>query len=129
MSGKRFELSYNSFNRAVLTVFGMGPGSSGITVSDDVVDVRMGWAFRTAIPRSSIVAAGADDDRVWGWGVHGWRGRWLVNGSSAGLICLELDPPVPSKAVGPFSVSLTTLRVSVEDRDALLAELDRSPVH
>ncbi|MCB0966508.1 MAG: hypothetical protein KDB37_06695 [Ilumatobacter sp.] len=123
MSGKRFAVSYNAFNRAILTVLAMGPSLSWVDVGDDDIDVRMGWAFRSRIPRSSITSVQADDDRVWGWGVHGWGGRWLVNGSSSGIVRIELDPTVPSKVVGPFGVSLRTLRISVDDRDALIAAL------
>ena len=123
MSEQRFGISYSSFNRALLTALGMGPKRSFVAVTDDTVTVRMGWAFRCEIPRSSIASVHLDDDRVWGWGVHGWGGRWLVNGSSAGLVRVDLDPAVPSKAVGPFGVSLRTLRVSVDEPNALLAEL------
>lgn len=124
MSGKRFSVSYNAFNRALLTVLGMGPKQSHVTVSDETVTVRMGWAFRSDIPRSSISSARLDDGSVWGWGVHGWAGRWLVNGSSSGLVRLDLDPSVRSRVVGPFPVSLTALRISVDEPTALLAELD-----
>lgn len=123
MRGKRFSVSYNTFNRALMTVLGMGPKQSHVTVSDETVTVRMGWAFRSDIPRSSIGSARLDDDRVRGWGVHGWGGRWLVNGSSSGLVRLDLDPSVRSSVIGPFRVSLTALRVSVDEPAALLAEL------
>ena len=123
MAGKRFDISYNSFNRPLLTVLGMGPKRSHVTVSDDTVTVRMGWSFRSDIPRSSITSVRLDDDTVWGWGVHGWGGTWLVNGSSSGVVRLDLAPAVPSKVVGPFGVSLRTLRVSVEEPTSLLDEL------
>ena len=123
MRGKRFVVSYNSFNRVLLTVLGMGPKRSFVSVSGDTVAVRMGWAFRSDIPRSAIVSARLDEDRVWGWGVHGWRGRWLVNGSSDGLVRLDLDPAVATRVVGPFKVSLEMLRISVDEPEELLGEL------
>lgn len=122
MSGKRFGISYGSFNRALLTVLGMGPERSHVTVSDDTVTVRMGWAFRSDIPRTAVTSSRLDDDKIWGWGVHGWGAKWLVNGSSSGVVRLDLDPAVPSK-VGPFGVGLRVLRVSVEEPNALVAEL------
>ena len=123
MSGRRFAISYNSFNRALLTLLGMGPARSFVSVGDDSVTVRMGWSFRADIPRSTIVSARPDDAGVWGWGVHGWGGRWLVNGSSSGIVRIDLDPAVPGKVVGPFGVSLRVLRVSVDEPDALLDAL------
>ena len=61
-----------------------------------------------------------DDDRVWGWGVHGWKGKWLVNGTSQGLVRFTIDPA--TRALGCFvPLDLRVLRVSVADRDAVMA--------
>ena len=49
-----------------------------------------------------------------GWGAHGWRGEWLVNGSSSGIVRIELEPPGRAKVCG-VPVELRVLRVSVED--------------
>ena len=54
--------------------------------------------------------------------MHGWNGRWLVNGSSHGIVRIDLDPAQRAWVVG-LPVSLRTLRVSVEDPDALIAAL------
>jgi hypothetical protein len=117
-----FEIRYDRWCGWMMGVLGMGRGHSGVEVGADAVDVTMGWAFRSSIPRSAIQSVAPDDGRVWGWGVHGWRGRWLVNGSSQGVVRFELDPAVASKVCG-VRVGLTVLRVSVADRDALLAAL------
>jgi len=122
MSGLRFAIRYGRFNAVVLGLLGMGRRQSSFVVSGDEVAVRMGWAFRTRIPRSSIVAADRDDASVWGWGVHGWRSRWLVNGSSKGLVRVTIDPPAPARVCG-FPVGLALLRVSLDDRDAALEAL------
>lgn len=103
-------------------MLGGGRRVSRFIVSDDDVVVRMGWWFRTVIPRSSIVAATPDHDPVWGWGAHGWGGRWLVNGSSRGLIRLTIDPPAPAK-VCFVGVRLRLLRISLVDPDGALAAL------
>lgn len=84
--------------------------------------VVMGWGFRVAIPRAAIALAEATDDRVWGWGVHGWKGRWLVNGSSKGLVRIEIDPPAPSRVCG-FRIGLRELTVSVDERERFLGAL------
>ncbi|HEX4984197.1 MAG TPA: hypothetical protein VFV63_21010, partial [Ilumatobacteraceae bacterium] len=52
--------------------------------------------------------------RVWGWGVHGWRGRWLVNGSSHGIVVVGIDPPAKARVLG-VPVRLRELAISLED--------------
>ncbi len=66
-------------------------------------------------------AVADDTDPVWGWGVHGHGGRWLVNGSSSGIVRIALDPPGQGKLVGlPRSwTKVRVLRVAVEDPDGL----------
>lgn len=121
MATQRFPIRFTGANRA-MAVLGMRPANSFLDVGDDTVDVRMGWAFRASVPRAAIRTAAPDDGRVLGWGVHGWRGEWLVNGSSGGLVRIELDPPQRAKAA-LVPVRLRVLRVSVEDPDGLLAIL------
>jgi hypothetical protein len=121
MNGVRFALRYHPVNAAVLGVLGMGRGRSEVVVGADTVRVRMGWAFSTEIDRSSINAS-HDDRSVWGWGVHGWRSRWLVNGSSRGLVRLDIEPAARAKVCG-IRLALTELRISVDDPDGLIDAL------
>lgn len=121
-NARRFPIRYEGWSRGLMRVLGMGPKVSSVELVGDRVSIRMGWAFRLSCPRSSIVAAGADDGRVWGWGVHGWRRSWLVNGSSHGLVRIRLEPACRGRVVLlPWSVD--TVRVSVEDPDELIAAL------
>jgi hypothetical protein len=83
----------------------------------------MSWAFSLTIPRSAIRHVAEDHGRVWGWGVHGWRGQWLVNGSSSGLVRIELDPPTRGRLLLVLPVKVCVLRVSVDDPTALVAAL------
>lgn len=69
-------------------------------MEDGNLRVQMGWGFRATIPLSSIKKAEPNHDTVYGWGVHGWRGRWLVNGSSKGIVKLTLDPRVRAYVAG-----------------------------
>ena len=57
-------------------------------------------------------------------GVHGWAGRWLVNGSGKGLVSLELKPEQRARVLG-VPVRLRELIVSVEDPAALIRSLRR----
>jgi hypothetical protein len=106
-----------------MAVVGITRAGSYVDVEGDEVRVRLGWGFHAVFPRASVRATEPDDDPVWGWGAHGWRGRWLVNGSSTGLVRIELDPEARGHVLG-FPVGVSVLRVSVEDPDALIAELD-----
>ena len=119
MNGIRLDFRYDRWCGWILGLFGTGRRFSSITMHADSIDVKMGWAFRATIPRANIVSAEPRSGRVWGWGVHGWRGRWLVNGSSQGLVTLKIEPPVPSR-VCFFPGRLRELTVSVVDPEVLL---------
>jgi len=73
-------------------VLGLGPRFSSIEVTDDTVKVRLGWAFRASIPRRSVTGVALGSGRPFSRGAHGWGGRWLVNGSSHGLVVLTVEP-------------------------------------
>jgi hypothetical protein len=105
-----------------MVVLGITRAGSHVEVSPDHVTVRLGWSFATRFPRSSVRSAQSDTGRVMGWGAHGWKGEWLVNGSSSGIVRLELDPSAAARVVG-VPVTLRVLRVAVEDPDALVVAL------
>ena len=74
-------------NRFFWALIGLGPRFSEVVVDDTDLRVRMGWAFHAAVPRADIRRVVAATERpFFAWGVHGWRGRWLVNGSSDGIV-------------------------------------------
>lgn len=56
-------------------------------------------------------------------GVHGWRGRWLVNGSREGLVVITIHPTAKARVVG-IPVSLSQLTVAVEDPVGLVSAFD-----
>ena len=118
---QRFPIHFTGANKAMV-VLGLRPANSSVDVSSTDVTIRMGWAFRASVPLTSIASVTEDQDRVLGWGVHGWRGRWLVNGSSSNLVRLVLDPPVRGRTAG-IPVNVQTIRVSVDDPAGLIAAL------
>lgn len=122
MPAGRFAISYSKVLLPLFLVMGMGSHQSGVEVGSDLVRVHMGWAFSTEIPRRAIGAALPDHGLVLGWGVHGFGGRWLVNGSSRGLVRLHIDPPARARVLG-VPVRLHTLRLSLEEPDAFIAML------
>ncbi|MCX5214032.1 hypothetical protein OG689_33015 [Kitasatospora sp. NBC_00240] len=119
-----FALSYENWFRPIAVCCGMGPARSGAEIVGEVLKVRMGWAFRAGIPLSSIAAARADSGPVSGWGVHGFGGRWLVNGSARGLVVLRVEPRCRVTAA-LVPVRLRELRLSLERPEEFLVALDR----
>jgi len=118
----RTSISYGAIT-PLLIATGMPQRRAWVEVDDDTVQVRMSWGFSADIPRSSVTGARMLDGRTpLSIGVHGWRGRWLVNGSRMGLVVIDIDPPTKAK-VGPVTVSLRELTVSVDDPEELVAAL------
>jgi hypothetical protein len=118
------DLRYERWFLPLSVPFGLGPKHSDIRIDGESLHVSMGWGFNGDIPLASITAAVQDSDMVGGFGVHGFRGRWLVNGSSKGLVRLTIDPPAPAKAAG-VPIKVNTLRVSVTDPDELIAAVTK----
>ena len=117
-----FAVSYAPIFRPLFTLLGLGPRQSGVWVSPESVRVVMGWGFRATVPRSAVLQSAPDSEPVTGWGVHGWRGLWLVNGSSSGLVRIDIEPAAQARVVG-VPVRLTTLRLSVTSPRELIDEL------
>jgi hypothetical protein len=113
------ELRYERWFLPLSVPLGMGPKQSEVRIEDDTLHVKFGWGFRTAVPLSSITKAEENHDRVYSWGAHGWRGRWLVNGSSKGIVELTIDPATTAHVLG-VPVKLSTLWVSVTEPEALI---------
>ena len=119
---QRFEMRFGSF-RLLLRLLGTGPRQTMIEVTEDALHVRMGWAFRTTVSRASIASAAPDRMRpLLGIGVHGWGGRWTVNGALAPMVAVTIDPPASARVLF-VPVRLRRLRISVTDPDAMVAAL------
>ncbi|WP_197084893.1 hypothetical protein [Saccharothrix sp. ST-888] len=125
MTISEFPIRYDSWFVPLATAFGLGRRRAGVRIGEGVVTVRLGWAFRARIPLNTIRSAGPDSGGVTGWGVHGFGGHWLVNGSAKGLVRLELDPPVRAYAV-QVPVRLRELRLSLDQPDVFLAALRKN---
>jgi hypothetical protein len=115
-------IRFTGLNRA-MAIIGILPRHSQVRVTASSLDVRLSWAFRARIPLASVRRAVPDHGRVWGWGAHGWRGQWLINGSSSGIVRIEVEPAVRAWLMLVVPVRLRVLRVSVERPDELLALL------
>lgn len=117
-----FAFSYNRFVRLLTTPLLAGPRHSAILVEPDDVVVRMGiagWTFASQVPRASIVDVARAPGPVMAWGAHGWRGHWLVNGSSEGLVRLTIEPNAQARCLG-FPIRVRELTLSLAEPDAFI---------
>ena len=129
-SARFFAIDYSDMGRVSLwteTRHGGGPGRGGVEVDSTVLRVRMA-DFHLDIPRSSVRSAARSARSVRGTiGVHGGRGRWLVNGSYNGLVELAIEPPCytsrqPSTLFLRSKVS--SLTISLVDPDGFIAAVE-----
>ncbi|MFL5867433.1 MAG: hypothetical protein ACJ766_10095 [Thermoleophilaceae bacterium] len=121
MNGGRIPIRFGRW-KPLLVLIGWTPSRSYLDVDPDRVGVRMSWGFHADLPRRSIQSVRRVGNAVTSIGVHGWRGRWLVNGAFGPLVALEIDPPVPARACG-IPIRLRELLVSVEDPDTVVSKL------
>jgi len=124
IDGAETRLRYERWFLPLSVPLGLGPRHSEVRVEGNVLHVRMGWAFSSDIPLGSIRSAAPSARPVTGWGVHGFRGDWLVNGSSNGIVELTIDPPARARVLG-VPIPLKRLWISVTDPEALIEELSR----
>ena len=113
----RIPIRYGSPWRWFLPILLLPARAAYLQIDGDVVKVRMGWAFRAKFPRRDVTDV-AKHRPVLSIGVHGWRGRWLVNGANRPIATIRLAQPVRGRVAG-FPVTVRELLVSVDDRDAL----------
>jgi hypothetical protein len=123
MPAQWFSLRYGVHSRWLLTALAMGPGRSGVALGDRDVSVAMGWGITGRAPLNSITSAAAVDQTVsFTRGVHGWRGKWLVNGAGDGIVEVGFEPPMKAHVIG-FPVRIRRLLVSVDDPEGLALAL------
>ena len=119
----RMPIAIGRYVRPILLLAGFRPRSCWIDVGPDQLEVKMSFGFHATFPRSAVQAA-----RVWhgrrpiSIGVHGWGGRWLVNGTRENTVIIDLSPTQRARVLG-FPVRLTQLLVSPEQPDDLVAAI------
>ena len=119
----RFAIRVDPLFRGLFAILGASPARDFVAVDALRVQVRLGWLFRADIARRALSGASLHRDVFGSWGAHGWRGRWLVNGSSRGIVEIDLDPAQRAYLLGVWPITLRVLFVSLEDPDGLLAAL------
>jgi hypothetical protein len=117
-----FPISFDSWYGVLSGLVGLRPSRSYLALGKEQIEVRMGWAFRSRFPRSAIASAVALDMQPLSRGVHGFGGRWLVNGSSRGILSIRLVPGQHAYVMG-VRVQLRELLVSVSEPSTLARRL------
>jgi hypothetical protein len=120
-SAQRFAIRYGAFG-PLLVAIGLGPGVSHVDLTEDTLVVTMGWGFRATVSRFAVEGARLSGGPVTGIGIHGWRGRWLVNGAAGGLVTIDFAPTQQARMMGR-KVKLDSLRVSLEEPERFLQAL------
>ena len=118
----RFPINFDRWYGGFSRMLGLPPATAYVEVGEQEVEVRMGWAFRSRFPRSAVRSISPSAQAPLSRGVHGFGGRWLVNGSSQQVMTLVLNPAQRAYVLG-LPVSLSELSVSVADAAAVGAAL------
>ena len=122
---ERFPIRYGRLNGVVLAVLAAGRRNSYVEIGDDgQVKVKMGPSFSATFPLASITSCRRQGYVWWAYGVHGWRGRWIVNGSGHNMVSVKIDPPVKARVLG-FPTKLDDLWVSLEEPERFCAAVGR----
>ena len=115
----RIPIKYSKAWAWLLTIMLLPQRFSYIEVDGDTIRVRMSYGFRARFTRGDVSAVDTNRFAV-SIGVHGWRGRWLVNGAHRPIARISLALPVKARVLG-VGVRVRELLVSVDD----VAELQR----
>lgn len=118
----RFPIRFDRWYRVLSSALLLLPRDSYVEVADDSVTVRMGWAFATTFPRAAVTRTSLLQRAPLSRGVHGFAGRWLVNGSGDRILVIDLEPAQRARVLG-VPVKLRQIAVSVDDPDALAKRL------
>ena len=118
----RFPISFDRWYGVFSSFLGLPPSTAYLELDGAQVEVRMGWAFRSRFPRSAVSSTSTLDIRPLSRGVHGFGGRWLVNGSGRGILSIRVNPGQRAYVMG-VPVRLRELLVSVTESHVLAAVL------
>ena len=120
----RFPILFDRLYGALSTALFMPPAKSYVEMNAGEVWVRMSWGFAAQFPKSTVKGVSRLARKPISRGVHGFAGRWLVNGSGNGIVIIDLDPPQRGYVMG-FPVKLRQLMISVEEPEQFMAVLSQ----
>jgi hypothetical protein len=125
-----FAIDYSDMGRISLRSEirrGGGPGRGGVEVGSTMLRVRMA-GFHLDIPRGAVRSVTRSAYQTRGTiGVHGSRGRWILNGSHDGLVELAIEPPCYTTREAStlfLKMKVSSVIISLEDPDGFIAAVD-----
>jgi hypothetical protein len=124
---QRFPIRFDEWYGVLSRVLFLSPEASFVEVDSQQVRVQMSWGFRACFPRAAVVSAKETGERPLSRGVHGFAGRWLVNGSGQGILTIDLMPSQRGYVMG-FPVRVQQLMVSVTEPKALAVALGKPEI-
>jgi hypothetical protein len=112
------------------TLFGGGPGKSGVSVFGDHLHVRMS-TFTIDVPLGSVRSMMRSEAKLRGTtGVHIVRGRAIINGCAKGLVEFEVDPPLRTGrglSTGFMRQRVDRIVLSLDDPEGFIEAVQRRP--
>ncbi len=118
----RFPIRFDLWFAILSSLLLLPPADSYVEVDRTWVRVRMSWAFRANFPRSAIASVALGREVPLSRGVHGFAGRWLVNGSGEGIVSIDLNPSGLGYLLG-FPVGLKQILISIDNPADFIASL------
>jgi len=118
----RFPIRFDAPFRLLCKALFLSPDDAHVDVGDDLVHVKFSWGFSATVPRSSVASMRVYPGRPISRGVHGFAGRWLVNGAGDRILDITFEPEQRARVMG-WPVKLRNLLVSVDDPEALAAAI------
>ncbi|MGH7297044.1 MAG: hypothetical protein ACRELB_19055, partial [Polyangiaceae bacterium] len=88
----RFPIRFEPAFRLLCKGIFLAPDDAHLDIGEDLVHVRFAWGFRSTFPRSSVASTAVYARRPVSRGVHGWAGKWLVNGAGDRILAIDLEP-------------------------------------
>ena len=114
----RFPISFDAPFRVISRMLFLSPDKAHVDIGGDFVHVQFSWGFSSTFPRSSVIGTRVYPRRPISRGVHGFAGRWLVNGAGDRILDITLEPEQRARVLG-WPVRLRNLLVSVDNPEAL----------
>ncbi len=125
VAATRFPIRFDAWYAVLSSALWLRPSDSYVEIGSDDVVVRMGWAFHARFPRTSVASTRRLESAPLSRGVHGFAGRWLVNGAGDRILVLELAPVRRARVLG-LPVRLRELLISVDEPEVVAASVARS---
>ena len=101
-------------------------GAHGVVELDDErLRVHVGPLFRVDVPRALVTSVEiVTPSWLAGFGVHHWRGAWVIDGRREDAVDVKLSKAVTGRMLG-IPVRVRRLQLGVERLEELKAELLR----